>query len=143
MPLRDDPAELWKQYETLKDLYKFYLAQVVDFHRFYLAVAGALVAFALANGRGATVFVLLLPLVISAGGVVTFGVGIAKSRELNAAIKEIAAKLSMLRAHAEVLQFLCWAFLAVHVLITVALLWLLVELDPSLELLKPQVATGR
>jgi hypothetical protein len=131
-----DTAELWKQYETLKDLYKFYVSQVVDFHRFYLAIAGGLVAFALANGSGATVLVLLLPMVISTGGVITFWFGIRKSHELTTEIKAIAKRLSMLSAHTEVLQFLCFAFLLVHLLIAGALLWLLFELDPSLDLLR-------
>ena len=126
--------QLWKQYDTLKDLYKFYVGQLVDFHRFYLAIAGGLTVFALAHREGAAAFVLLLPLVISVGGVVTFAFGINKSRELTTEIKSIAKRLAMLSAHTEVLEFLCWAFLIVHLLIAVGLAWILVEIQPWLEL---------
>ena len=126
-----ESAEAWKQYETLKDLYKFYVSQLVEFHRFYFAVAGALAVFVLASGKGATALALFLPLTVSVGGVVTFLFGIRKSRELTEAIKGVARRLDMLSAHSEVLEFLCWAFLAVHAMIVVGLVWLLYTFWPE------------
>lgn len=126
-----ETAEAWKKYETLKDLYKFYVGQLIDFHRFYFLIAGGLVVFVLTNREGPAALSLLLPLVISLGGVVTFIFGIGKSRELTEAIKAVARELRMLSAHSEVLEFLCWAFLAVHVLMVVGLAWLLVMFWPD------------
>ena len=37
----------------------------------------------------------------------------------------------MRSAHTEILQFLCWAFLAVHVMIVVGLAWLLIMFWPD------------
>jgi hypothetical protein len=135
-PERDDA---WKQYEALADLYKFYVDQLIKFHTFYFAIAGGLTLFALANRAGATPLVLLLPLVISAGGVATFLFGVRKSRELTDAIKEIARRLNMLSAHTEVLEFLCWAFLMVHLLIAAGLIWLLAALAATIEVALPAV----
>lgn len=132
-----DRAEAWKQYETLADLYKFYVDQLVKFHTFYFAIAGGLALYVLGNRQGAVPLALLLPLVISLGGVVTFGFGIRKSRELTDAIKGIALRLDILSAHTEVLEFLCWSFLAVHLLIAGGLIWLLLQLGPGIELVLP------
>ncbi|HEX8653951.1 MAG TPA: hypothetical protein VF693_01845 [Allosphingosinicella sp.] len=129
-----DTDEAWKQYESLKDLYKFYVGQLVDFHRFYFAVVGGVVVYVLANRDGAVPFALLMPLVISVGGVVTFLFGIRKSRELTMSIRDVAGRLEMLSAHTEVLEFLCWAFLTVHLLILAGSGWLLFRLEPSLNL---------
>lgn len=125
-------SDAWKQYETLADLYKFYVDQLIKFHSFYFAVAGGLTLFALANREGGPPLVLALPLVISLGGVATFLFGIRKSRELTGAIKAVARRLGMLSAHTEVLEFLCWAFLVVHFLIVAGLIWLLVLLSPGI-----------
>ncbi|HYJ52799.1 MAG TPA: hypothetical protein VEW04_06475 [Allosphingosinicella sp.] len=133
----DERNDAWKQYETLADLYKFYLDQLTKFHSFYFAIAGGLVVFVLANRQGGTPLVLLLPLVISLGGIATFVFGIRKSRELTDAIKAVARLLGILSAHTEVLEFLCWAFLAVHLLIAAGLISLLVLLGPGIALTLP------
>lgn len=137
MILETERAELWKRYEVLAGLYKFYVDQLCKFHTFYFAIAGGLALFALANRAGATPLVLLLPLVISAGGVATFLFGVRKSRELTDAIKQVAERMGVLPAHTEVLEFLCWAFLLVHLLIVAGLIWLLLALAPAITLALP------
>jgi len=134
MPAKSNETQLWKRYEMLAGLYKFYLEQIVNFHTFYFATAGGITLFVLANRRGATPLALLLPLVISLAGVAAFAFGIRKSRELTVEIKAIARCLGLLSAHTEILEFLCFAFLAVHVLIAIGLIWILVYLAPSIEL---------
>lgn len=138
--MENDKEEAWKQYGTLVDIYKFYVDQLIKFHTFYFAIAGGVALFALSNRDGATPLVLLLPLVISIGGVGTFVFGIRKSRELTNEIKSVARRLEMLSAHTEVLEFLCWAFLFVHLLIVSGLLWLLVQLGVDPTLPPPQAA---
>ena len=120
---------------------------MIKFHTFYFAIAGAIISFVLVAPDPRVWFSLLLPIMISGGCVVIFAFGIKKAGELRDEARKIAATLGFMRTHMEILQYLCWTFLAVHLLICGALLLLLYgstfgalpgDLGPSL---RPELPT--
>ena len=122
---QEQSEALWKKHEFLDGLYRFYLEQIISFHKFYLTVVGALVAYVLEHHQSeAIAFGLALPLIVSLGACPIFGSGVKEAKELNAAIATSARSLGVLATHSQMLVRATVAFLVLHVAIVVALVWL-------------------
>ena len=125
MPEDAEQSEaLWKRHEFLDGLYRFYLDQIISFHKFYLPVVGGLVAYVLNNRSEAIAFGLVIPLIVSLGACVIFCSGVKEAKELNAAIADSAGSLGILATHARMLVRATAAFLVLHIAIVIALVWL-------------------
>jgi hypothetical protein len=120
----DEQNDLWKKHKFLDGLYRFYLEQIISFHKFYLPVVGALVAYVLGHQSKALAFGLALPLIVSLGACFVFGSGVKEAEELNTAISKSAQALGVLATHAQMLVRATVAFLVLHIAIVVALVGL-------------------
>jgi hypothetical protein len=126
MPTDDKPMDaLWKKYEFLDGLYRFYLEQIIDFHKFYLPIVGGVVVYVLGNPSEAIALGLAVPLIVSLGATVIFGAGVGKAQQLNQTIAESAAELGMLATHAGMLVRATAVFLLLHIVIVLGLVALI------------------
>ncbi len=119
---------LWKTHEFLDGLYRFYLEQIIDFHKFYLPVVGGVVAYVLQSHSAAIALGLAIPLIVSAGAAWIFRSGVGEAQQLNQAIAESAKELGILATHAGMLVRATEAFLTLHIVIVVGLALLIVAL---------------
>lgn len=108
--------EAWKALEVLTDLYKYYVTQSLDFHKFYIPAVGALAAFLL-GADGHVRLAALFPIIVSFGAFVIFFFGIGHARELSAELKRVAETLGILPAHSSILERMAATFAALHVAI--------------------------
>lgn len=119
--------EKWERHKFLESLYEFYLEKILNFHSFYLPIAGAVVAYVLTfAGSPTAAFGLLIPLVVSLGAAWIFYLSIRDVTELNEAIHESAKNLDIISTHVQLLVRSVVAFFALHVIIVVGLIAALV-----------------
>jgi len=69
-----EPNELlWRQYQQIVELYKFYMDLVIKFNIFYYAVTGAIISFFFANSSIPRIkYALLFPIIMSLAFIVFF-----------------------------------------------------------------------
>lgn len=115
---------LWRQYNLLSELYKFYLELILNSNLLLYGITGGIVAYTFSNTDFPLIkWSLVLPLLFCMTYAFLSLRGVRQAKELQQEIKTIRAKLQIgLAPHVDVLVFTLFATGIMFVLVSIALL---------------------
>lgn len=115
---------LWRQYNLLSELYKFYLELILNSNLLLYGITGGIVAYTFSNTAVPLIkWALVLPLVFCMTYAFLSLRGVRQAKELRQEIMAIRAKLQIgLAPHVDILVFTLFATGIMFVLVSIALL---------------------
>lgn len=119
----DDDELLWRQYNLLSELYKFYLELLINSSLLIYGITGGIVAYTFSNaGTPVIKWSLILPLLFCMASGFLCLRGVRQAREVQQEIKAIRDKLQIgLAPHVDVLVYALLASGILFVLVSVGL----------------------
>lgn len=116
--------DIWKEYESLVDLYKFYLALNVSANTLILGIIGGASTYALKNGNGneQMIFVLLFSAMVSALAGLAYIRYLKPCNELVKAVSNQAKRLKLeLPPHTFILRNVTFSLIIIYFLVAIGL----------------------